>query len=109
MKIQLIRATATQIYYTNKHRSGGSDLKKRDTVYLRRKIIKTKQPSNNLDVTKLGPFKIEKQLGPVTFKLQFPITIKTHLVFHISLLEPTDNQAKEQKPVEPNKKTQNLL
>ena len=57
-------------------------------VYLLRKNIKTTRPSNKLDHTKLGPYKIKKKLGPVTFELQVPKGIRIHLVFHISLLEP---------------------
>ena len=44
--------------YVNKKRSKGLDLKKRGMVYLLRKNIKTKQLSNKLNYTKLGPFKI---------------------------------------------------
>jgi len=39
-----------------------------------------------------GPFKIIKQKGPVTFKLELPITWRIHDVFHASLLMPyTEN------------------
>ena len=44
--------------HTNKKRSKGLDLRKGGIVYLLRKNIKTKQPINKLDYTKLGPFKI---------------------------------------------------
>ena len=42
---------------------------------------------------KLGPFKIEKKLGPVTFKLIIPKGMRIHPIFHISLLEPTTTNA----------------
>ena len=41
-------------------------------VYLLRRNIKTKRPSDKLDYTKLGPFKIIQKLGPVIFKLDIP-------------------------------------
>ena len=50
--------------------------------------IKTNRLSKKLDYTKTGPFNIEEQLGPVTFKLKLPDNIKIHPVFHAVLLEP---------------------
>ena len=44
--------------HANKKRSKGPDLRKGGMVYLLRKNIKTKRPSDKLDHTKLGPFKI---------------------------------------------------
>ena len=46
------------VKHVNKKRSKGLDLKKGGMVYLLRKNIKTKWPSDKLDHTKLGPFKI---------------------------------------------------
>ena len=44
--------------YANKKRSEGLDLRKGGMVYLLRKNIKTKRPSDKLNHTKLRPFKI---------------------------------------------------
>ena len=63
-------------------------------VYLLRKHIKTKRPSDKLNYIKLGPYKIVKKLGPVTFKLKIPEGIRIHLVFYISLLKPTPPSAR---------------
>jgi hypothetical protein len=41
-------------------------------VYLLRKNIKIKRPSDKLNHTKLGPFKIIKKLGLVTYRLEIP-------------------------------------
>ena len=62
-------------------------------IYLLRKNIKIKRPSDKLDYTKLEPFKIEKKLKPVTFKLIMPKGIRIYLIFHISLLEPITTKA----------------
>jgi len=107
--MELAKASTTQTFHTNKHRSGGPDLKEGDTVYLRRKNIKTKRPSSKMDITKLGPFIIEKKLGPVTFRLRLLKTMRIYNVFYIGLLEPTDNLPKEQEPVELHDETQELL
>jgi len=63
-------------------------------VYLLRKNIKTKRPSNKLDHTKLGPFRIEKKLGPVTYRLEMPEGMRIHPVFHVALLEPAPKNAR---------------
>jgi hypothetical protein len=76
----------TAMYYNSKHRME-PELKEGEKVYLLRKNVQTKQPSNKLDHKKLGPFKIDKKLGPVTYKLKLPTTMEIHPVFHISLLE----------------------
>lgn len=63
-------------------------------VYIIRKNIKTQRPSDKLDHTKIGPYKICKKLGPVTFELQLPEGMKTYPVFHKSLLEKAPPNAK---------------
>ena len=94
--------------HTNKKRSKEPDLRKGEIIYLLRKNIKTKRPSNKLNHTKLGPFKIQKKLEPVTFRLKLPQHIRIHPVFHISLLEKAPENAK-QEPVHIDKKTQKPL
>lgn len=76
------------IKYANKKRITGPSLQKGDKVYLLRKNIKTKRPSNKLDFKKLGPFEILEKIGDVNFKLRLPVTSRLHPVFHVSLLEP---------------------
>ena len=56
-------------------------------VYLYRINIKIKRPSDKLDHTKLGPFKIKEKLGLVTYELELPKGMRIHPVFYISLLE----------------------
>lgn len=74
--------------YYNKKRSMEPTLKEGDKVYLLRKNVKTQRPSDKLDYKKLGPFKIEKVVGPVNYRLTLPKSMEIHPVFHISLLEP---------------------
>nr|XP_036575130.1 reverse transcriptase domain protein [Colletotrichum truncatum]KAF6781651.1 reverse transcriptase domain protein [Colletotrichum truncatum] len=73
--------------YANKSRVEGPTLKEGDSVYLLRRNIKTKRPSDKLDFKKLGPFEITKKVSNVNFKLALPDSMKCHPVFHISLLE----------------------
>jgi transposase InsO family protein len=79
-------AQRSAMYYNNKH-SVEPELKEGEKVYLLRKNVQTKRPSNKLDHKKLGPFEIDKKFGPVTYKLKLPRTMEIHPVFHISLLE----------------------
>ena len=62
-------------------------LKKGEKVYLRRKNVKTKRPSNKLDHVKKGPYRIKRKLGPVTYELDIPNGTRIHPVFYIVLLE----------------------
>src|SRR6185437_7363933 len=71
----------------NKKRTEGPDLKEGDMVYLLRKNIKTKRPSNKLDHTKIGPYKIRKKKGPTTFELDLLKIIRIYSIFYISILE----------------------
>jgi hypothetical protein len=79
--------------YANKNRSMEPPLKRGDKVYLLRKHIKTKRPSDKLDFKKLGPFKVLEEIGTVNFRIQLPKGSKLHPIFHISLLEPARGNA----------------
>ena len=83
--IQFIAARSAMYY--NKKRSVGPSLKEGDKVYLLRKNVATKRPSDKLDHKKLGPFEIAEVRSPVNYRLKLPKTIKIHPVFYISLLE----------------------
>jgi hypothetical protein len=85
------------LMYYNKKRLGGPTLKEGDPVYLLQKNIKTKRLSLKLDHTKLSLFKILKVLGPLTYKLELPQSMRIHLIFHISLLEPAPRDVKQNK------------
>ena len=73
----------------NKKRFKGPDLREGGMIYLLRRNIKTKRLNDKLDYTKLRPFKIEKKLRPLTFRLIMPKGMRIHLIFYILLLEPT--------------------
>ena len=75
-------------------------LKKGDKVYLLRRNIKTKRPSNKLDHKKLGPFKIKKVLGPVNYQLSLLKTMNIYPVFYISFLKPAPPEAPEAPVIE---------
>jgi hypothetical protein len=94
------------IYYDRKHGSA-LDLKKGEKVWLLRRNIKIKRPSQKLDHQKLRPFMIEEKLGPVNYRLQLSKSMsKIHPVFYISLLEPAPKHALITENVEINDDTE---
>jgi len=68
-------------------------------VYINRRNVKTKRPSNKLDHIRIGPFPITDVLGNVTYKVKLPIHMKIHPVFHVSRLEPA--KGKQKHPIAP--------
>ena len=81
------------IYYNQGH-ADGPTFERGEKVYLVRKNIRTKRPSQKLDHQKIGPFAIEERTGPVNYRLRLPESMKRlHPVFHISLLEPASQNA----------------
>jgi hypothetical protein len=76
--------------YYNKTRLGGSRLREGDLIYLLRRNIKTKRPSDKLDYKKIGLFKVKRNIKNISFELHLLITIRIYPVFYISMLEPAD-------------------
>ena len=88
------------IYYNQKHGST-LDLKRGEKVYLLRRNIKIKRPSQKLDHQKIRLFIITEKLGPVNYKLQLlKSMLKIHPVFYVSLLEPALENIKITKNIE---------
>ena len=82
-------------HYANQKRLKGPIFKREDKVYLLRRNIKTKRPSDKLDYKKLGPFTIEKVISETNYRLSLPKSMRIHPIFHISLLEPADPDAEQ--------------
>ena len=59
-----------------------------DEVWLLRRHIHTSQPSSNLDFKRLGRFKILRKISSHVYELDLPVSMKSHPVYHVSLLEP---------------------
>jgi len=61
-----------------------------DRVWLNRKNIETVRPSKKLDSKRFGPFRIAKVVGEskMAFELELPPQWRIHPVFHVSLLDP---------------------
>jgi hypothetical protein len=74
-------------YYADKKRLPAPILEEGHKVYLIRKNIKTKRPSDKLDWKKIGPFLIKRKISNTNYELSLPDGMKIHPIFHISLLE----------------------
>ena len=59
-----------------------------DKVWLDAQHLKFRVPSKKLAPQRYGPFKVLKQISPVTYQLLLPSQIKIHNVFHVDLLTP---------------------
>ena len=81
-------AQEIQSEQANKRRSPDPTLKPGDRVWLQNRNTKTTRPSKKLDYKRLGPFTISKRIGLRAYKLNLPPSMKIHPTFHISLLEP---------------------
>jgi hypothetical protein len=55
---------------------------------LLRRNIKITKLSDKLDLKKIGPFKIKRNIRDISFEFKLPLIIKIHPIFHILLLEP---------------------
>ena len=59
-----------------------------DQVWLEATHLKFPNQGTKLNPKHYGPFKILKEISPVAFKLDLPISWTIHPVFHASLLTP---------------------
>ena len=81
-------------HYYDVRRQEAPQFEKGEKVFLLRRNIKTKRPSEKLDHRKLGPFKISKKKGPLNYELELPKTMRIYPTFHVSLLEKANQNAK---------------
>jgi len=70
--------------YYNRRRSPAPVFKPEDQVYLNTSDIKTTRPSPKLSHRRLGPFEIERQVGPLVYRLKLPYGLRQlHPVFNV--------------------------
>jgi hypothetical protein len=74
--------------YANRSKLGESRLREENLIYLLRRNIKITRLSDKLDLKKIGPFKVKRNIRDINFKLKLFLTIRIYPIFHLSLLEP---------------------
>ena len=90
------RATESQaIHYNKRHQS--LTLKRGDLIGLSTKNIRLKQGKNKLNPRYLGPFRVLDAIGKQAYRIALPEQYsRLHNVFHISLLEPWNQRARDE-------------
>jgi len=77
----------------NKKRTTAPKYRVGQEVWLDARNIRTLRPIKKLDWKNLGPFKITEVVGPFTYRLDLPASIRIHPVFNAYLLHPVSNDA----------------
>jgi len=88
LRNEMVAAQLRQKEYYDLHRKLDPNLQSGDMVWLLPRNIKTTRPSKKLDYKKIGPFEILAKIGTSAYKLALPPSMAIHNTFHISLLEP---------------------
>jgi len=88
LRNEIVAAQLPQKEYYDLHRKPDPNLQSRDMVWLLPRNIKTTRPSKKLDYNQIGPFNILAKIGTSAYKLALPPSMAIHNTFHISLLEP---------------------
>jgi len=83
-KSAICKAQEDMTRYYNRKRTSAPVYKPGDQVYLDASDIKTTRPSLKLSHRRLGPFKIEHQVGPLAYRLKLPGGMRQlHPVFNV--------------------------
>jgi len=88
LRNKMVAAQLPQKEYYDLHRKHDPNLQSGDMVWLSPRNIKTTRPAKKLDYKKIGPFKILAKIGTSAYELALPPSMAIHNTFHISLLEP---------------------
>jgi len=83
-KLAICKAQEDMTRYYNRKRTPAPVYKPGDRVYLDASDIKTTRPSPKLSHRRLGPFEIERRVGPLAYRLKLPHGIRQlHPVFNV--------------------------
>jgi hypothetical protein len=76
------------ILYANKSKLGGPRLREKNLIYLLWRNIKIIRPNDKLNLKKIGPFKVKRNIRDINFEFKLLLIMRIYSIFHISLLEP---------------------
>ena len=94
---EMTLAQAEMEEQANRHRTPAPRYEVGDKVWLSTENIRTQRPSRKLDHRQMGRYEIIRKVGPTSYELRLPETLRIHPVFHASLLrldpdDPLPNQ-----------------
>lgn len=103
LRTEMTLAQARQAEYANEHRTTAPKFREGDEVWLETRNLSMERPARKLSEKFIGPFRIVEAMGPVTYRLELPPALRTHDVFHASLLrraasDPLPNQNASTQP-----------
>jgi len=90
VKLTIRKAQDDMKRYYDQQRTPAPVFKPGDKVFLDALDIRTMRPLQKLSHRRLGPFVVERQIGPMAYRLRLPYRMKQlHPVFNIVKLTPT--------------------
>ncbi len=84
----LQRAVLRTQEQANRHRRPNPDYQPGQWVWLSTRDLRLRLPCKKLSPRYVGPFKITRQITPVSFRLALPAHYRISPTFHVSLLKP---------------------
>ena len=91
LQADIFRKQYRQQEYADSKRRPALAFKAGNKVWFNAQNVTTQWPSRKLDHCRLGPYEVINVVSLYAYKLQFPATVQYHLVQHVSLLDPFDD------------------
>ncbi len=87
--VHLQRAVRRVKEQVDRHRRAGPSFTPGQWVWLSTRDLRLRRPCRKLNPRYVGPFKIIREITPVSYRLALPANYHISPTFHISLLKPT--------------------
>ncbi|KAL0147880.1 hypothetical protein M9458_056801, partial [Cirrhinus mrigala] len=86
--VHLQRAIRQTVIQADRHRRPNPTYQPGHWVWLSTRDLRLRLPCRKLSPRYVGPFKIIKQITPVSYRLELPTNYRISPTFHVSLLKP---------------------